>query len=181
MQHRPPLPPSALASVASSHATPASAITGIERGSLFGVDTVRAVLERLSKGPDHASSAMSLLLVLRTFALEQGDGLVVELSSVDIGMLVTVENKSQDFWVAEMLPLTMGTVRKLLAEMPELLMAFEKVETSETLSLRVPAVGFDMTSRMTPIALPSIGLLLEAGLLSPRVRDVAKSETDEAV
>jgi hypothetical protein len=119
---------------------------------------------------------MSLLLVLRTFALEHGGGLVVELSSVDIGMLVTMEDRAQDFWVAEMLPLTMGTVRKLLSEMPELLMAFEKVETAETLSLRVPAVGFDLTSRMTPIALPSIGLLLEAGLLTPRVQDLTKTD-----
>lgn len=187
MQHRPSLPASVLANVSSrgsgtpfasnatgapvTSVTPEGGLAVVDRGGLFGKDSVRAVLERLSTATDDTATAMSLLLVLRTFALEHGEGLVVELSSVDIGMLVTIEDPTQDLWVAEMLPLTMRTVRGLLAEMPEILLAFEKTETNESLTLRMPSLGLDLTSRMTPVALPSIGLLLEAGLLTRRVRE----------
>lgn len=170
MRIRPSLPADLVA--------PATPSRTIEPKGLFGVDTVRAVLERLSKAADDASSAMSLLLVLRTFALEHGGaGLVVEMSSVDIGILVTLEDREQDFWVAEMLPLSLRTVKSLLEDMPELLLAFEKSETPESLSLRVPSLGFDLTSRMTPVALPSIGLLLEAGLLTRRVAAPADDQS----
>lgn len=147
-------------------ATPAASVT---RASLFGVETVRAVLERLSKGSDDATGAMSLLLVLRTFALERGEGVTIELSGLDIGMLVTIEDPARDLWVAEMLPLSLRTVRSLVEDMPELLLAFERTETESALTLRVPALGFEVAARMTPVALPSIGLLLEAGLLSRRI------------
>ncbi len=144
--------------------TPSSAMSG----GLFGIDTVRTVLERLSNAPDDPNSAMSLLLVLRTFALERGPGLVIELSGLDFGMMVTIEDRANDLFVAEMLPISMRSIRALLAEMPEILHAFERAETLESLTLRVPSLGFDLAARMTPVALPSINLLLEAGLLARR-------------
>jgi hypothetical protein len=59
-------------------------------------------------------------------------------------------------------------VKAVLREMPELLQPFERAETEDAITLRVPTTSFDVTGRMTPVALPSIGLLVEAGLLARR-------------
>lgn len=140
----------------------------IHRPGLLGVEMVRTVLERLSKAGDDPASAMSLLLVVRTFALERGEGLVIELSGLDIGMLVTLDDTANGLWIAEMLPLSLGTVKGVLATIPELLLPFERAETEDAISLRIPSTSFGIPGRMTPVALPSIGLLVEAGLLARR-------------
>jgi hypothetical protein len=131
----------------------------------LGPNALRAVMERLARGNDDGDGALLLLLVIRMFALERNAMMVVELCSQEIGMLLTLEEPASGLWHAELLRVTMPTLRRVIAEMPELLFAFDHTEQDGTLTLRTrPQTA--LTARMTPVALPSLDLLLAAGLLS---------------
>lgn len=134
----------------------------------LGLRALRAVLDRLARGNDDSEGALLVLLVIRAFALERRTAMIIELCPQDTGLLLTVEEPATGLWQARLLAVSMPTVRRVLAEMPELLNAFEPSEHEGALTLHTTASSPPdaLTARMTPVALPSLGLLMEAGLLS---------------
>jgi hypothetical protein len=134
----------------------------------LGPGALRAVMERLARGNDDNEGALLVLLAIRTFALERSAVMEVELSpQEDVGLLLTIEEPHTGLWHAELLRVTMPTLRRVLSEMPELLHPFDQTERDGTLTLRTKAVSVPsaMAARMTPVALPSLDLLLAAGFL----------------
>jgi hypothetical protein len=133
-----------------------------------GPNALRAVLQRLARASDDHDGALLVLFVLRTIALERRDEVIIELCPQDVGLLLTMEEPSTGLWHGELLALSMPTLRSLVDEMPELVQAFDRSERQGTLTLRTKATtaASEMRARMTPVALPSIGLLMAAGLLS---------------
>lgn len=142
---------------------------GVARSPMFGLETLKGVLARIARGTDDPTSAMSLLLVLRTFATESKSDVLIELKALEAGMLATFEDATHDVWLLEMLPVSLRTVRAVIDEMPELVYGLQRSEREDALTLRTTRSRYDtLSSRMTPLALPSLNLLLEAGLLTQR-------------
>jgi hypothetical protein len=134
----------------------------------MGPNALRAVMDRLARARDDDESAELVLVVIRMIALERRAPVVVELYPQETGLLLTLEEPTTGLWHGELLALSMPTMRRALAEMPELLHVFAQSEHEGTITLRskVASAGDALAARMTPVALPSLGLLLEAGLLS---------------
>lgn len=134
----------------------------------LGLRALRAVLERLAGARDDGDGALLVLLVIRTFALERRTTTVVELCPQDTGLLLTIEEPATGLWHAGLLAVSMPSLRGVLAEMPELLHVFEQREHQGTLTLcsNASSAPDAVTARRTPVALPSLSLLMEAGLLS---------------
>ncbi len=86
------------------------------------------------------------------------------------GLLLTLEEPSTGLRHGELLAVSMPTIRRALDQMPELLHVFASSEYDGTITLRSKPTSLSsaVAARMTPVALPSLGLLLEAGLLSGR-------------
>jgi hypothetical protein len=144
---------------------------GAGAGADLGARALHALMDRLARSKDDEESALLILLVLRTFALERGDGLLVELCPQATGMLLTLEEPASGLWHAELIPLSMATLRRVLADMPELLLPFDhRTDHEGTLRMHAKALppqsGRGYAPRMTPVALPSLDLLVDAGLLS---------------
>jgi len=134
----------------------------------LGLRAMRSVMGRLARGNDDAEGALLVLLVVRMFALERRTAMVIELCPQDSGLLLTMEEPATGLWHAELLAVSMPTLRRVLDDMPELLHTFAQSEHQGTVTL-VSKAGSPqdaLAARMTPVALPSLGLLLEAGLLS---------------
>jgi hypothetical protein len=127
---------------------------------------LRRVLGRLARGPGDAAGALALLLLLRVLASERREAVVIELSSYEDAMLLTIEHEQGSFWLAEMFPFGRATVEAALVEVPELLEHRVRASDAETFTLRIDSRDGD-AHRMTPVALPSLQLLVEAGL-APR-------------
>ena len=134
----------------------------------MGPHALRAVMDRLARGKDDDEGGQLVLVVIRMIALERRTAMVVELYPQDTGLLLTLEEPATGLWHGELLAVSMPTMRRALAEMPELLHVFAQSEHEGTITLRSkPTSTADaLAGRMTPVALPSLGLLLEAGLLS---------------
>jgi hypothetical protein len=132
--------------------------------------TLRSSLQRLARGADDRGNALSLLLVMRAVVADRGPEAVVELTSQEQGTLVTLEDDRVDLWVAELLPITMRTIEAVLSEVEELSAAFVRAIEGDVATLRVRATPptASLSLRHTPIELPSLELLIEAGLLKPR-------------
>ena len=131
---------------------------------------LRAALARLSSAPDGRESALSLLLLARTVVGGAGSdarGAVVELSSHEGGLLVTIEDAG-GLWVAGLLALSMATAERLLAELPELAPGVERIEVEGGFLLRLSRSGTPSSRPPwpTPAELPSLDLLVEAGLVT---------------
>lgn len=131
---------------------------------------LRAALARLSSAPDARESAISLLLLARTVIGgpgSEGSGAVVELSSHEGGLLVTIED-GRGLWGAGLLALSMPTAERLLSEMPELAPGVERIEVEGGFVLRLSR-SERPSSRApwpTPTELPSLELLAQAGLVT---------------
>jgi hypothetical protein len=136
----------------------------------MGTHAVRALMQRLARarGNDDGESGQLVLMVLRMIALERRTAMIVELYPQDTGLLLTIEEPDTGFWHGELLAIAMPTMRRALEDTPELLHVFAQSEHEGTITLRSkPTSPTDaLAARMTPVALPSLGLLLEAGLLS---------------
>ena len=133
-------------------------------------DALRAVMVRLSRTRDDDKAAELVLVAIRMIALERRTSMIVELYPQATGLLLTLEEPSTGLWHGELLAVSMPTIRRALDQMPELLHVFASSEYDGTITLRSKPASLSCagTARMTPIALPSLGLLLEAGLLSGR-------------
>lgn len=131
---------------------------------------LRALMHRLARGMDEAPSGQLVLIVLRMIALERRTPIVIELYPQETGLLLTIEEPATGLWHGELLAVSMPMMRRALDEMPELLEVFAQSEHDGTITLRTKATSAEdlLAARMTPVALPSLGLLLEAGLLSAR-------------
>jgi hypothetical protein len=129
---------------------------------------LRALIERLARGMDDEPSGQLVLVVIRMIALERRTPMVVELYPHEAGLLLTIEEPATGLWHGELLAVSMPRMRRALEDMPELLDVFAQSEHEGTITLRTKATSaaVELAARMTPIALPSLGLLLEAGLLS---------------
>jgi hypothetical protein len=135
----------------------------------MGPHALRAVMDRLARGSDDDECGQLVLVVIQMIALERRTPVVIELYPQDAGLLLTLEEPTTGLWHGELLAVSMPTMRRALAEMPELLQVFAQSEHEGTITLRSkPASAGERAraARMTPVALPSLGLLLEAGLLS---------------
>jgi hypothetical protein len=136
----------------------------------MGAHAVRALMQRLARarGNDDGEGGQLVLMVLRMIALERRTAMVVELYPQESGLLLTLEEPATGLWHGELLAVSMLTMRRALEDTPELLHVFAQSEHEGTITLRTkPASPTDaLAARMTPVALPSLGLLLEAGLLS---------------
>jgi hypothetical protein len=140
---------------------------GVEHEPLLDPETIRACLRRLSSTVDERSTALSLLLLLRCVAIDLGEGTLIELSAEDLGVLVTIEDAHRALWFAEVIPTTIEDVREALQKMP---VAFERFELREdgpttTLHLRATPPMPSITTTSTEREMPSLDLLLQAGLL----------------
>jgi hypothetical protein len=136
----------------------------------MGPQAVRALMQRLARarGNDNGEGGHLVLMVLRMIALERRTPMTIELYPQETGLLLTVEEPATGLWHGELLAVSMPTMRRALDDTPELLLVFAQSEHEGTITLRSkpPSAHDALAARMTPVALPSLGLLLEAGLLS---------------
>lgn len=131
--------------------------------------SVRDALARLATSADAVASGFSLLFLLRAVAIERGEGAILELCPHARGTLVTLLDEQSDIWFSEVVPITFANVEAALAEMSIHFAAFERSTLGQTLALRprtpVPSVG-PHAMATTQVELPSLALLIEAGLPS---------------
>ena len=131
---------------------------------------LRIALARLARGADDHAHALSLLLLLRAAA--DGHRSSVELTSHDDGALATIERAPDEPFIAELLPVTMPTIEAVLCELPDLAASFARWCDGSGVVLRALGAAVRVpparpSQRLTPPELPSLALLVEAGL-APR-------------
>jgi hypothetical protein len=139
---------------------------------------LRIALARLARGQDDPAHALSLLLLLRA-ASEDGND--VELSPHDGQTLATIEDPTAGRWIADLLPVSIATVQEVLSEMPELALTFAAWRSPDGIVIRAltsgPLVPPPRASeRATPAELPSLDLLVEAGLFAESMYDVSRKK-----
>lgn len=134
---------------------------------------LRMALARLGRGRDDQVHATSLLLLLRAAA--DGQDHAVELSSHDEGTLATIERAPDELFIAELLPISMRTVAAVFLTNPELAASFARRKDGGGVVLRAPGGAVPRASeaslRSTSPAMPSLELLVEAGLAPPGALD----------
>lgn len=134
--------------------------------------SVRASLQHLSKSDDRAA-AVGVLLLARLVATEWGEGVVLELASTDEGTLATMECVPAGWWIAELLRVRHETITQAMGDLLDLLSPFAVSRQGTSLVLRARGASPTLRMRprsMTPLELPSLQLLIEAGLPGARSR-----------
>jgi len=134
---------------------------------------LRMALARFARGRDDRAQATSLLLLLRAAADQHGRA--VELSSHDEGTLATIEGADDGLFLAELVPISMETISRAFLESPELAASFVRRRERGGVVLRALDGGAYRASeeslRSTSPSLPSLELLVEAGLAPPGALD----------
>lgn len=122
--------------------------------------TVRSVLARLARGADDRATALSVILLLRSLRSSCAEGVEIEVCAQSTGghdgLLLTIEHPASGLWLAEIISVSMRTLREVFEEMPELLRDLERTGDVVRLRRSTPPDAFGI---VTPVELPSAELV----------------------
>lgn len=123
----------------------------------------RATLAQLARGDDR-QAAIGVLLLARLAASEWGEGVVLELAPTDEGTLATLEFQPAGWWAGVELRVRRPMFLQVMGDLFELLSLFVVSREGHSLRLVSRPLPPMRPPALTPLELPSLQLLIEAGL-----------------
>lgn len=134
-----------------------------EPGPRLTPAAARATLAQLARGDDR-QAAIGVLLLARLAASEWGEGVVLELAPTEEGTLATLEYQPAGWWAGVELRVRRPMFLQVMGDLFELLSSFVVSRDGHSLRLSSRPLPPMRPPALTPLELPSLQLLIEAGL-----------------